>query len=76
MTDIPLFTPLTVRGVTFRNRVMLSPMCQYRAVDGFVGRWHRSHHGRLALGGLGELEHTVVDDFAKSGGDVRKQGLS
>jgi len=62
MTDIPLFTSLTVRGVTFRNRVMLSPMCQYRAVDGFVGRWHRSHHGRLALGGLGGamLEATAV----------------
>lgn len=53
MTDIPLFTPLTLRGVTFRNRVLLAPMCQYRAIDGLPGRWHRSHHGRLALSGLG-----------------------
>jgi 2,4-dienoyl-CoA reductase-like NADH-dependent reductase (Old Yellow Enzyme family) len=62
MTDIPLFTPLTIRGLTFRNRVILSPMCQYRAADGFAGRWHRSHHGRLALGGLGGaiLEATAV----------------
>jgi 2,4-dienoyl-CoA reductase-like NADH-dependent reductase (Old Yellow Enzyme family) len=62
MADIPLFTPLVVRGVTFRNRVILAPMCQYRAVDGVAGRWHRSHHGRLALGGLGGalLEATAV----------------
>jgi 2,4-dienoyl-CoA reductase-like NADH-dependent reductase (Old Yellow Enzyme family) len=53
MSLLPLFTPLTVRGVTFRNRVMLAPMCQYRAVDGLPTRWHRSHHGRMALGGLG-----------------------
>lgn len=53
MTLPALFTPLTVRGVTFRNRVMLAPMCQYRAEEGVAGRWHRSHHGRMALGGLG-----------------------
>ena len=58
----PLFSPLTIRGVTFRNRVVLAPMCQYRAIDGVAQRWHRSHHGRLALGGLGGalLEATAV----------------
>lgn len=62
MTDIPLFTPLTIRGVTFRNRVVLAPMCQYRAVNGLPTRWHRSHHGRLALSGLGAaiFEATAV----------------
>lgn len=62
MSDIALFTPLTIRGVTFRNRVVLAPMCQYRAIDGVAQRWHRSHHGRLALGGLGGalLEATAV----------------
>jgi len=62
MTDIALFQPLTVRGVTFRNRVVLAPMCQYRAIDGIAQRWHRSHHGRMALGGLGGalLEATAV----------------
>lgn len=48
-----LFTPLTIRGVTFPNRVILSPMCQYRAVDGLAQRWHTAHHGRLSLSGLG-----------------------
>jgi 2,4-dienoyl-CoA reductase-like NADH-dependent reductase (Old Yellow Enzyme family) len=67
VTDIPLFTPLTIRGVTFRNRVVLSPMCQYRAIDGVAQRWHRSHHGRLALGGLGGalLEATAVQPVGR-----------
>lgn len=62
MSELPLLTPLTVRGVTFRNRVVLAPMCQYRAMDGRATRWHRSHHGRIALGGLGGalLEATAV----------------
>jgi 2,4-dienoyl-CoA reductase-like NADH-dependent reductase (Old Yellow Enzyme family) len=48
-----LFTPLTIRGVTFPNRIILSPMCQYRAIDGVAQRWHTAHHGRLSLAGLG-----------------------
>lgn len=57
-----LFTPLVLRGVTFRNRIVVTPMCQYASVDGFAGRWHRSHHGRFALGGVGGalLESTGV----------------
>jgi 2,4-dienoyl-CoA reductase-like NADH-dependent reductase (Old Yellow Enzyme family) len=48
-----LFTAFTVRSVTFRNRIVVTPMCQYVAVDGHAVRWHRSHHGRFALGGVG-----------------------
>lgn len=57
-----LFSPLALRGTTFRNRLVLSPMCQYAAENGFVGDWHREHHARLALGGLGGaiLEATAV----------------
>lgn len=52
--EIPaLFTPLQMRGVTFRNRIVLSPMCQYAAVDGQAGDWHFDHHARMALGGVG-----------------------
>lgn len=53
MSSPALFTPLTIRGVTFPNRIILSPMCQYRAVDGIAQRWHAAHHGRLSLAGLG-----------------------
>ncbi|MFT4767765.1 MAG: 2,4-dienoyl-CoA reductase-like NADH-dependent reductase (Old Yellow Enzyme family) [Glaciecola sp.] len=48
-----LFTPFTLRGVTFPNRIVLSAMCQYSANDGFVNDWHRAHHSRFALGGVG-----------------------
>lgn len=44
---------MTVRGVTFRNRIGMSPMCQYSAVDGKVGDWHLVHYGSRAVGGAG-----------------------
>ena len=57
-----LFTPLTLRGLTLRNRVVLSPMCQYQAVEGRVQDWHHQHHARFASGGLalGFVEATGV----------------
>lgn len=57
-----LFAPFDCRGVTFRNRILLSPMCQYVAEDGHAVAWHRAHHARFALGGLGGavLEATAV----------------
>ena len=48
-----LFTPLTVRGVTFRNRIAVSPMCQYSSVDGLATDWHLVHLGSRAVGGAG-----------------------
>ena len=48
-----LFTPFELRGVTFRNRIVVSAMCQYMAEDGFVNDWHHAHHSRFALGGVG-----------------------
>jgi len=48
-----LFSPLTIRGVTFRNRVGVSPMCQYSAVDGMADEWHFVHLGSRAVGGAG-----------------------
>jgi 2,4-dienoyl-CoA reductase-like NADH-dependent reductase (Old Yellow Enzyme family) len=48
-----LFSPLTLRSVTLRNRIGMSPMCQYSAVDGRVGDWHLVHYGARAVGGVG-----------------------
>jgi 2,4-dienoyl-CoA reductase-like NADH-dependent reductase (Old Yellow Enzyme family) len=46
-----LFTPLTVRGITLRNRIAVSPMCQYSSDDGFATDWHLVHLGSRAVGG-------------------------
>ncbi|QDU66210.1 NADPH dehydrogenase [Planctomycetes bacterium Pla86] len=50
-----LFTPLQLRGVTLRNRVAMSPMCQYSSEDGFANDWHLAHHAARAVGGVGLL---------------------
>jgi anthraniloyl-CoA monooxygenase len=49
----PMFTPYTVRGLTLKNRVVVSPMAQYSAVDGVPGDYHLVHLGARALGGAG-----------------------
>ncbi|WP_373375963.1 NADH:flavin oxidoreductase/NADH oxidase [Cupriavidus nantongensis] len=48
-----LFDSLAIRGVTLPNRIGVSPMCQYSAVDGFVNPWHLVHLGSRAVGGAG-----------------------
>jgi anthraniloyl-CoA monooxygenase len=49
----PMFTPYTVRSVTLKNRVVVSPMAQYSAVDGIPGDYHLVHLGARAMGGAG-----------------------
>jgi anthraniloyl-CoA monooxygenase len=51
----PMFTPLTLRGLTLANRVVVSPMAMYSAVDGLPGDFHLVHFGARALGGAGLL---------------------
>jgi len=48
-----LFQPFRLRDLTFKNRVIVTPMCQYCAEDGHAVDWHLAHHGRFALGGVG-----------------------
>jgi 2,4-dienoyl-CoA reductase-like NADH-dependent reductase (Old Yellow Enzyme family) len=49
--EFDLLCPLTIRGVTLRNRIVVSPMCQYFAEDGFADDWHLVHLGSRAVGG-------------------------
>lgn len=67
MTDVSLdsprlFAPFRQRGLTLRNRVVVSPMCQYSSTDGFANDWHFVHLGSRAVGGAGliVLESTAV----------------
>jgi 2,4-dienoyl-CoA reductase-like NADH-dependent reductase (Old Yellow Enzyme family) len=57
-----LFSPLTLRSLTLRNRLWVSPMCMYSAVDGVPGDWHRVHLPQFADGGAGLIvaEATAV----------------
>ena len=68
-----IFEPLTLRGVTLRNRFALSPMCQYTATDGYTNDYHAIHYSRFALGGFGLLmvEATAVSPEGRiSHGDL------
>lgn len=60
--EIDLLSPLTIRGVTLRNRIVMSPMCQYSAEDGLANDWHLVHLGSRAAGGTGlvMVEATAV----------------
>lgn len=68
-----LFTPTTIREVTFRNRVVIAPMATYSAVDGIAQDFHFAHWGRLVLGGAGcvFVEATAVTDQGRiTNGDL------
>src|ERR1700722_6744840 len=58
-----LFSRFQMRGLTLRNRIIVSPMCQYSAVQGAASDWHRVHVGSLALSGaaLFCFEATAVE---------------
>ena len=63
-TELPLlFTPIKLKSVTARNRIVASPMCQYASQDGAPNDWQLAHLGRLAIGGCGIVfgEETGVE---------------
>lgn len=57
-----LFSPLTIKKIVLKNRIAISPMCQYSATDGFANDWHLVHLGSRASGGAGLIiqEATAV----------------
>ena len=63
----PMFTPYTVRGITLKNRVVVSPMAQYSCTDGLPGEFHLVHLGSRALGGAG----MVVAEMTCTSADAR-----
>ena len=62
-----LFTPLRLRGIELKNRIAVSPMCEYSAEDGHPGRWHLVHLGSRAVGGAALVmgEATAVQAIAR-----------
>jgi 2,4-dienoyl-CoA reductase-like NADH-dependent reductase (Old Yellow Enzyme family) len=71
--EVDLLSPLTIRGLTLRNRIGMSPMCQYVARDGYADDWHLVHLGSRAAGGCGlvVVEATAVTSEGRiTPGDV------
>ena len=62
MSQPLLFTPITIHKLTFKNRIFMSPMCQYSAIDGVPNDWHSHHWAARAVGGVGlvMIEATAV----------------
>ena len=48
-----LFSPITIKNLSLKNRIVVSPMCQYSAEDGFTSDYHLVHLGSRAMGGAG-----------------------
>ncbi|WP_298357529.1 NADH:flavin oxidoreductase/NADH oxidase [Runella sp.] len=68
-----LFSPLILRDITLKNRIVISPMCQYSAQEGFANDWHFIHLGSRAIGGAGLVmtEATAVSPEGRiSPGDL------
>lgn len=57
-----LFSPLSIKSIELKNRIVVSPMCEYSSVDGFANNWHLVHLGSRAVGGAGLIitEATAV----------------
>jgi 2,4-dienoyl-CoA reductase-like NADH-dependent reductase (Old Yellow Enzyme family) len=73
MTRPLLFSPIAIRDLTLKNRVVISPMATYSAVDGLANDWHLAHLGRLALGGAAcvFVEFTAVTEQGRiTNGDM------
>jgi 2,4-dienoyl-CoA reductase-like NADH-dependent reductase (Old Yellow Enzyme family) len=67
MTSSDLFSPFKIRDVTFRNRIGMSPMCEYSSATGFANDWHLVHLGSRAVGGAALVltEATAVTDSGR-----------
>jgi len=62
----PMFTPFRLRDMVVQNRVVVSPMCQYSAVDGMPNDWHLVHLGSRSIGGAGLIFTEMTDISAEA----------
>ena len=69
MVESNLFSAFSLNNKIFRNRIILSPMCQYKANNGFIDEWHLQHYSRFAFSGLGGafIEATAVSPEGRIG---------
>ena len=72
--ETDLLSPLTIRGVTFRNRIVMSPMCQYVAQEGLANDWHLVHLGSRAAGGAALIFVEATAVAARRPDHARRHG--
>jgi 2,4-dienoyl-CoA reductase-like NADH-dependent reductase (Old Yellow Enzyme family) len=72
LQPVHLFSPLQLREVQFRNRIVVSPMCQYSSTDGYANDWHLVHLGSRAVGGAA----LVFTEAAAVSGGANQPGRS
>ncbi|MCC7166365.1 MAG: NADH:flavin oxidoreductase/NADH oxidase [Rhodospirillales bacterium] len=70
-----LFTPITLRKLEIRNRIVMAPMCQYSATDGVASPWHMVHYGARATGGAGLVVTEAVGVTAEGRISAHDLGL-
>ena len=73
LPEVDLLSPLTIEGTTFRNRIAVSPMCQYSSEEGLSNDWHLVHLGSRAAGGAGLIlveATSVTRDGRITSGDM------
>src|SRR6202167_5180835 len=75
MTDMLLFSPLTIRDVELRNRIVVPPMHQYSALKGFPTDWHLMNAGKFAAGGGGLVVCESSKDEGGGCGTVGDLGI-
>ncbi|HTI67888.1 MAG TPA: oxidoreductase, partial [Caulobacteraceae bacterium] len=70
-----LFSPITLRGLTLNNRVVVSPMCQYASTDGSANDWHLMHLGGFSMGAAGLVMAEMTQVSAVGRISVKDAGL-
>ena len=75
MADPNLFLPLQLHDVRLRNRIGVSPMCQYSSVDGFANDWHFVHLGSRAVGGAALVMTEATAVLPRAGSVPRISGF-
>ena len=71
-----LFDQLTIRDLTFNNRVFVSPMCQYSSENGYANDWHFAHLGTRAVGGAGLVLAEATAVLCRRDASVRRTSAS
>lgn len=64
---VKLFSPIKIGSLELKNRIIMSPMCQYSSTDGFINNWHFVHYATRAVGGCAAIIQEALQCRRKGG---------